>query len=57
MEKATHRDPGEILMSNAPAVQKIIIRVIHLEYDNIHWKRPPRINDDIEKVIKEEVKQ
>lgn len=51
------RDPIEILKQASPEVQRIIKRVIQQEYLLLHMKRPDGINQEIERIVKEEVRE
>jgi hypothetical protein len=45
----------EPILLAAPEVRKIIERVLQAEKDKLYMKIPRNINDDILKIIKEEV--
>jgi len=49
-------NPTEVLEAASPEVQRVIRRVIQQEYQLLHMKKPYGINDEIEKIIREEVK-
>lgn len=54
----THDDLGgvqEPITSAPPEVRRIIERVLQAEKDKLYMKFPRNINDDILKIIKEEV--
>ena len=48
-------DVQEPIMSAPPEVRKIIERVLQVEKDKLYMKIPRNINDDILKIVKEEV--
>ncbi|HEY9637214.1 MAG TPA: hypothetical protein V6D14_27690 [Coleofasciculaceae cyanobacterium] len=48
-------DVQEPITSAAPEVRRIIERVLQAEKDKLYMKHPRNINDDILKIIKEEV--
>ena len=54
----THDDLGDVqepITSAPPDVRRIIERVLQAEKDKLYMKIPRNINDDILKIIKEEV--
>ncbi len=51
------RDPIAILRQASPEVQRIVNRVIQQEYLLLHMKRPDGINQEIEKIVREEVSE
>lgn len=48
-------DVQEPIMSAPPEVRQIIERVLQVEKDKLYMKNPRNINDDILKIVKEEV--
>lgn len=48
-------DVQEPIRNAPPEVQKIIERVLTAEKDKLYMKNPRNINDDILKIVKEEV--
>ncbi len=48
-------DIQEPIASAPPGVRKIIERVLQAEKDKLYMKIPRNINDDILKIVKEEV--
>ncbi|MGB7444171.1 MAG: hypothetical protein WA919_24150 [Coleofasciculaceae cyanobacterium] len=48
-------DVQEPIINAPPEVRRIIERVLQTEKDKLYMKRPHHINDDILKIIKEEV--
>ncbi len=48
-------DVQEPITSAPPEVRKIIERVLQAEKDKLHSKRPYNINDDILRIVKEEI--
>ncbi|HAG83692.1 MAG TPA: hypothetical protein DCL61_21705 [Cyanobacteria bacterium UBA12227] len=48
-------DVQEPIISASPEVRRIIERVLQAEKDKLYMKNPRNINDDILKIIKEEV--
>ena len=48
-------DVQEPIMSAPPEVRQIIERVLQVEKDKLYMKIPRNINDDILKIVKEEV--
>lgn len=48
-------DVEEPILSASPEVRRIIERVLQAEKDKLHLLTPRNINDDILKIIKEEV--
>ncbi|HBL15076.1 MAG TPA: hypothetical protein DD379_27525 [Cyanobacteria bacterium UBA11162] len=51
----TLSDVQEPIISASPEVRRIIERVLQAEKDKLYMKNPRNINDDILKIIKEEV--
>lgn len=48
-------DVQEPITSAAPEVRRIIERVLQTEKDKLYMKNPRNINDDILRIVKEEV--
>lgn len=48
-------DVQEPIISASPEVRQIIERVLQTEKDRLYMKSPRNINDDILKIVKEEV--
>ena len=48
-------DVQEPIMSAPPEVRQIIERVLQVEKDKLYMKIPRNINDDILKIVKDEV--
>ncbi|HBQ98715.1 MULTISPECIES: hypothetical protein [unclassified Roseofilum] len=53
---STHDSVLEPLKQASPEVQKVVKRVLQVEKDKLHFSSPRNINDDILKIIKEEVR-
>lgn len=52
-----HDSVLEPLKQASPEVQKVVKRVLQVEKDKLHLSSPRNINDDILKIIKEEVRE
>ncbi|MDX2244938.1 MAG: hypothetical protein ACAF41_27870 [Leptolyngbya sp. BL-A-14] len=48
-------DVQEPITSAPPEVRRIILRVLQAEKDKLYMKNPRHINDDLLKIVKEEV--
>ncbi|MDJ1181263.1 hypothetical protein PJF56_20585 [Roseofilum sp. BLCC_M91] len=54
---STHDAVLEPLKQASPEVQQVVKRVLQMEKDKLHLSSPRNINDDILKIIKEEVRE
>jgi len=54
---STHDSVLEPLKQSSPEVQQVVKRVLQVEKDKLHLSSPRNINDDILKIIKEEVRE
>lgn len=54
-EETTINDVQEPISSAPPEISRIIERVLQTEKDKLYMKTPRNINDDILKIIKEEI--
>ena len=54
-QNAELTDVQEPIVSAPPEVRRIIERVLQAEKDKLYMKNPRNINDDILRIIKEEV--
>jgi hypothetical protein len=54
-EEPSINDVQEPISSAPPEIRRIIERVLQTEKDKLYMKAPRNINDDILKIIKEEV--
>lgn len=52
---STHDSVLEPLKQASPEAQQVVKRVLQAEKDKLHMSSPRNINDDILKIIKEEV--
>lgn len=48
-------DVQEPITNAPPEVRRIILRVLQAEKDKLYMKNPRHINDDLLKIVKEEV--
>lgn len=54
-QESTSKKVMEPIDSAPPEIKKLIQRVLKAENDKLHTKQPRGINDDILRIIKEEV--
>lgn len=54
---STHDSVLEPFKHSSPEVQQVVKRVLQVEKDKLHLSNPRHINDDILKIIKEEVRE
>jgi hypothetical protein len=54
-EEPSINDVQESINSAPPEIRRIIERVLQTEKDKLYMKAPRHINDDILKIIKEEI--
>lgn len=50
------KDVQDIYRDAPEEIQKLVSSVIDLEHLNIHYKRPPRIKEEIIDIVKEVIK-
>ncbi len=54
-EEPSINDVQEPIINAPPEIRRIIERVLQTEKDKLYMKAPRHINDDILKIIKEEI--
>ncbi len=50
------KDIQDIFSAAPEEIQRIVSSVIDLEHLNIHYKRPPRIKEEIVEIVKEVIR-
>ncbi len=56
MTSEAKRDVQTIFKDAPEEVQRLVSSVIDLEHLNIHYKRPPRIKEEIMDIVKEVIR-
>ncbi len=50
------KDVQDIFREAPEEIQRLVSKIIELEHNNIHYKRPPRIKEEIMEIVKEVIK-
>jgi hypothetical protein len=50
------KDVQDIFKDAPEEVQRLVSNIIDLEHLNIHYKRPPRIKEEIVEIVKEVIR-